>query len=254
VEQTTNAVHPTARVGRGTTIGAYTVLGVQVVVGEDCVTGNGVVLHPGTQVGDRVRIDDHAVLGKRPMRGPRSAITRESPLEHATVGDDSLISTAAIVYAGARLGRRVLIADLASIRENSSIGDETGHWPQRRGRKPDVDRRAMQDRNERLHHGDHDHRRRLFHRTGSHLHQRRLSRPLREAVRAPRRTDPRDGRPGRRQQRGASRSPHRTGRARRAGAVVTRDVPARTLVMGIPAAVRGPVPEDELLENQPDRR
>jgi acetyltransferase-like isoleucine patch superfamily enzyme len=35
-----------------------------------------------------------------------------------------------------------------------------------------------------------------------------------------------------------------------AGAVVTRDVPARTLVMGIPAAVRGPVPEDELLENQ----
>ena len=254
VEQTTNAVHPTARVGRGTTIGAYTVLGEQVVVGEDCVIGIGVVLHPGTQVGDRVRIDDHAVLGKRPMRGPRSAITRESPLEHATIGDDSLIGTAAIVYAGARVGRRVLIADLASIRENSSIGDETVI-----GRNVAVENRTSIGARCKIE-------------TNAYITA--ITTIGDDCFIAPEVTFTNDDFLGRSEKRfehhggpiletgarvGANSTVLPGRRIARdglvaAGAVVTRDVPARTLVMGIPAAVRGPVPEDELLENQPDRR
>jgi serine acetyltransferase len=37
-----------------------------------------------------------------------------------------------------------------------------------------------------------------------------------------------------------------------ASAVVTRDVPAHTVVVGIPAREYGPVPEEQLLENQVD--
>lgn len=38
-----------------------------------------------------------------------------------------------------------------------------------------------------------------------------------------------------------------------AGAVVTRDVPARAVVMGVPARVVGEVPEAELFRDQPLR-
>lgn len=35
-----------------------------------------------------------------------------------------------------------------------------------------------------------------------------------------------------------------------AGAVVTRDVPARAVVMGVPAPATGAVPDDQLLERK----
>ena len=254
MEQALSAVHPTARIGRGTTIGAYTVVGEHVVVGEDCVIGNGVVLHPGTQVGDRVRIDDHAVLGKQPLRGPRSAITRASTPEHATVGDDSLIGTAATVYAGARVGRRVLIADLASIRENTTIGDETVI-----GRNVTVENRTSVGARCKIE-------------TNAYITA--ITTIGDDCFVAPEATFTNDDFLGRSEKRfehhggpilevgarvGANSTVLPGRRIARdglvaAGAVVTKDVPARTLVMGVPASARGPVPEDELLENQPPRR
>jgi hypothetical protein len=76
-------------------------------------------------VGDHVRIDDHAVLGKRPMRAANSATTREQELPGLTVGELSIVGTGVVLYRGAAIGEKVLMADLCTIRENVTVGRGT---------------------------------------------------------------------------------------------------------------------------------
>lgn len=119
-------IHPDAVIGDNADIGRYSVIAEGVTIGNDARIGCHVVIHAGTVIGNGVRIDDHAVIGKRPMAARRSKLTDASkPIEPAAIGDNTLIGTGAIVYAGARIGRDVLIADTAAVREDTIIGDET---------------------------------------------------------------------------------------------------------------------------------
>jgi acetyltransferase-like isoleucine patch superfamily enzyme len=81
------------------------------------------VVYPGTLIGDGCRISDFAVLGKQPVLSPRSTAPREE-LPALELGTGCAISTGAIVFAGTRLGRHVIVADQACIRERCSIGDD----------------------------------------------------------------------------------------------------------------------------------
>jgi UDP-3-O-[3-hydroxymyristoyl] glucosamine N-acyltransferase len=65
------------------------------------------------------------VIGKFPMRAANSAVTKEQELPSATIGSDCIIGTGVVVYRGADIGIKVLIADLATVRENVSVGDYT---------------------------------------------------------------------------------------------------------------------------------
>jgi UDP-2-acetamido-3-amino-2,3-dideoxy-glucuronate N-acetyltransferase len=119
------ALHPSATVGPGTTFGEQCVVGEGVVIGARCRVGHQVVIHDGTVIGDDVRIDDHAVLGKRPMKAANSATTREQELEPLALGDTCIVGTGVVLYRGARIDARVLIADLATVRENVTVGRGT---------------------------------------------------------------------------------------------------------------------------------
>ena len=114
-----------ARIGAGTTWGDHCVFGANVVIGAGCRIGSHVVFHDDVVIGDSVRIDDHAVLGKLPMRAASSATTKEATLAPLSVGDGSIVGTAVILYRGAKLGRRVLVADQATVREDVTVGDRT---------------------------------------------------------------------------------------------------------------------------------
>ncbi len=118
-------VHESASVGEGTTLGYFTVVEADVAIGAGCEIGSNVVIHRGTVIGDHVRIDDNTVIGKLPMKAALSATTDGSTVPPAVIADESLIGACVIVYAGCELGRRVLVADLASIRENVTIGEYT---------------------------------------------------------------------------------------------------------------------------------
>lgn len=118
-------VHPGAELGAGVRVGEHCVIEEQVRIGAGTVLGHGVVVRAGTVVGENIRIDDHAVLGKLPMRSPSSATTEDKELDPLVLGDGCLIGTGAVLYRGARLRRRVLVADLATVREDVLIGDRT---------------------------------------------------------------------------------------------------------------------------------
>ena len=74
------------------------------------------IVYPGTVLGEGVKVLEHAVVGKLPSLSPRSTAKRE-PLPPAELGDGTIVSTGAVVFAGSRLGARVIVGDQACIRE-----------------------------------------------------------------------------------------------------------------------------------------
>lgn len=121
----TSVVHPSAKLGQGTTLGEFCVIEADVRIGAGCRIGHHVVIREGTVVGDTVRIDDHASLGKHPMKAANSATTKEQQLPPLTVGDLCIVGTGVVLYRGAAIDAKVLMADLATIRENVTIGRGT---------------------------------------------------------------------------------------------------------------------------------
>jgi acetyltransferase-like isoleucine patch superfamily enzyme len=81
------------------------------------------VVYPGVELGDDVAIGDHAVVGKQPTLGRRSTAAREE-LPPLVVGDGCAILAGAVVFAGTRLGRGVVVGDQACVRERCELGDE----------------------------------------------------------------------------------------------------------------------------------
>jgi UDP-3-O-[3-hydroxymyristoyl] glucosamine N-acyltransferase len=118
-------VHSTAVVSPDVTLGAFVVIEAGARVGAGCVIGHGVVIRRDTVIGAQVRIDDHAVLGKEPMRAANTAVTKTGDLPPLTIGDGAILGSGAVVYRGATLGERVLVADGAAVRERVTIGDRT---------------------------------------------------------------------------------------------------------------------------------
>ena len=81
------------------------------------------VVYPGTALGEGVRILEYAVVGKQPSLSPRSTAKRED-LPPAELGDGTIVSTGAIVFAGTKIGARVIVGDQACIRERVTLGDD----------------------------------------------------------------------------------------------------------------------------------
>lgn len=81
------------------------------------------VVHPGTVLGEGVRVLEHAVVGKQPVLSPRSTAKRE-PLPPAVLGAGTVVSSGAIVFAGSTLGSRVIVGDQACVRERVQLGDD----------------------------------------------------------------------------------------------------------------------------------
>ena len=80
-------------------------------------------VYPGTVLGEGAKVLENAVVGKQPTLSPRSTAKRD-PLPPAEIGDGTIVSTGAILFAGTRLGARVILGDQACVRERCVIGDD----------------------------------------------------------------------------------------------------------------------------------
>jgi acetyltransferase-like isoleucine patch superfamily enzyme len=81
------------------------------------------IVYPGTVLGEGVQVLDGAVVGKQPSLSPRSTAKRE-PLPPTVLGDGTIVSTGAIVFAGTRIGERVILGDQSCVRERVEIGND----------------------------------------------------------------------------------------------------------------------------------
>lgn len=245
-----NWIDKTARIGQGAVLGFGIVVGEGVVIGDGCRIGHHVVIHAWTTIGSGVRIDDGAVVGKDRMKAAISILKDEDCLPGAVIGDRCIVGSYAVIYKGCTVGERVLIADYASVRENAVIGDFTIV-----GRGVTVENSCRVGR---------------YCKLETECYITAYSTIEDRVFVAPGVVTSNDNYVGRTQERfkhfkGVTiRKAGRIGAGAvilpglvvgedalvAAGSVVTRDVPARKVVMGCPARERSDVPEDQLLENQ----
>jgi acetyltransferase-like isoleucine patch superfamily enzyme len=221
-------------------------VGEEVDLPGEVTIGANVVIHTGTVVGDGACIQDGAVLGKPLALGARSTARRDPP-DPLRIGAGATICAGAVVLAGAVVGDRAVIGDQAHVRERALIGAETV-----------VGRGSAIDNDVRL-------GARVRIQTGCYLTAFTLVED--DVFVAPGVTTTNDNTMGRHgpdhELRGATlRRACRVGGAAvllpgidvgeeafvAAGSLVTRDVPARVTVMGVPARVIRDVPEADLLE------
>jgi acetyltransferase-like isoleucine patch superfamily enzyme len=206
-------------------------------------------VYPGTVLGEGVRVLEGAVVGKQPSLSPRSTAKRE-PLPPAEIGDGTIVSTGAIVFAGTRVGARVILGDQSCVRERVEVGDDVVL-----GRGSLIENDTTVGARTKIQAG-------AYVTAYCTLEEDVFIAPCVVTT-----NDDFMGRTERRHEliRGATiRRGARVGGGAilcpaveigeeafvGAGAVVTKDVAPRTLVVGNPARVLREVPEDELLENQ----
>ena len=101
-----SAVYAGARVGGATRIGAH------------------VVIHEGTEVGPDCIVEDGAVLGKRPRLRAGSSADGGDP-GPLVIGRGATICSGAVLYAGAYVGPGAIIGDQTQVRERATIGEGT---------------------------------------------------------------------------------------------------------------------------------
>lgn len=230
--------------------GAHVHVGREVSIGRGSVIGCNVVIHDGTRIGRNVRVDDGSVLGKQPLRSRQSAVTRVVNLPPATIGDDALIGSHAVVYRGATIGMGVLIADQATVREETTVGELTIV-----GRGVAVENQVSIGRRCKIE-------------TGAYVTAKSTIGDF--CFVAPEVTFTNDNYVGRTEERFKHFGGVTMERGARiganatvlpgmvigadalvaAGSVVTRPVPAGMVVMGAPARVVRPVPQEQLLQSQ----
>jgi UDP-2-acetamido-3-amino-2,3-dideoxy-glucuronate N-acetyltransferase len=79
------------------------------------------VVAPGTLIGRGCVIEAHAVLGKLPRLAGRTA----PELPPLVLGDGVTVCAGAVLYAGSRIGEACIVGDQAQVRERTTIGART---------------------------------------------------------------------------------------------------------------------------------
>src|SRR5512132_3625924 len=210
--------------------------------------GQNVVVYPGTVIGDGCRIGDNVVLGKQPALSPRSTAPRDElpPLE---LGEGTIVSTGSVVFAGTKVGARVILGDQSCVRERCELGDDVV-----------VGRGSLVENDTTIG---------ALTKIQAEAYITAYSTLEDNVFIAPCVVTTNDNFMGRTEQRHALIKGPTIRRGARvgggailcpgievgedafvgAGAVVTKDVPPRTVVIGSPARVLREVPDDELLES-----
>jgi acetyltransferase-like isoleucine patch superfamily enzyme len=98
-------------------------LGAGVEIGAGVSFGAHVVVHAGTVIGCGCTVDDHAVLGRRPRLARGSSAAGD--LDRLELGEGVTVCAGAIVLAGSTVRERSIIGDQSFIRERSSVGADS---------------------------------------------------------------------------------------------------------------------------------
>jgi acetyltransferase-like isoleucine patch superfamily enzyme len=207
------------------------------------------IVYPGTVLGEGVKVLEYAVVGKQPSLSPRST-AKPTELLPAQIGDGTVVSTGAVVFAGSQIGARVILGDQSCVRERVVIGDDVV-----------IGRGSLVENDTTIG---------AMSKIQAEAYITAYSTLEEQVFIAPCVVTTNDNFMGRTERRHALRKGPTIRRGARvgggaillpgveigeeafvgAGAVVTKDIEARMLVVGSPARVMRPVAEDELLENQ----
>ncbi|HUE28513.1 MAG TPA: acyltransferase [Solirubrobacteraceae bacterium] len=111
-----------AELAAGVEIGAAAVIHDGARIGAGARIGSGTVVHAGVEVGERCVVEDLVVLGKRPRLRAGSSAAGAGELAALVLGSGVTVCCGAVVYSSARIGEGAIIGDQVQVRERSTIG------------------------------------------------------------------------------------------------------------------------------------
>jgi acetyltransferase-like isoleucine patch superfamily enzyme len=94
------------------------------VLPHDVELGANVVIHPGVELGAGVRIQDAVVIGK-PVVLSRTSGAPIRDAEPTVIGDGATIAAQAVVVVGASIGPGAFVGDQSHVRERARIGSDS---------------------------------------------------------------------------------------------------------------------------------
>jgi len=92
------------------------------ILADDVVVGHGAVVASGTRIGSGCVIEPHAVVGKRARLRPGSSAARKGEPDPLVIEDGATICAGAVVYAAARVGAGAIVGDQSQLRERATLG------------------------------------------------------------------------------------------------------------------------------------
>jgi acetyltransferase-like isoleucine patch superfamily enzyme len=114
-------VDPGASLADDVTLGPGAVVHAGVRIAAGAVIGACAVVGAGTSLGAGCVVEDGAVLGKRARLRPGSSA--HGDIGELSIADEVTICAGAVVYAGARIGSGSIVGDQAHVRERAAIGE-----------------------------------------------------------------------------------------------------------------------------------
>lgn len=93
------------------------------IIDDSVYLGNHVTVYPMVDIGPDSVVMDGAVVGRLPLSNANTTRPVLREFQRLSIGAGSIIGCNAVLYTGSRLGEKVLVGDLASIREGCTIGD-----------------------------------------------------------------------------------------------------------------------------------
>lgn len=260
-------VHPDAKIGERFRPAPFGLIDGGVIIGDDVAIGSfvhicaGARIGAGTVIGDHVTIcadaklgegclvADFAILGRRPRLSP-SSTAKSGELKGVVLGEGCSVGSHTVLMAGSSFGKGCVVGDNAGVRERCRIGDNVVV-----GRSVTVENDTEIGSRTKI-------------QSGAYITAYVVIEE--DCFIAPMVVTTNDNYMGRTQERFKHLKGCTVRRGARVGggshilpgieigeeafvatgSVVTRDVPAGKLVMGVPAKVVKDVPQDELLENQ----
>jgi acetyltransferase-like isoleucine patch superfamily enzyme len=91
----------------------------------DVVIQPGAVIHAGVRLGAGCLVESGAVVGKQPRLRPGSSAAASAPAGPLVVGEGVTICAGAVLYAGATIGPGAIIGDQSQVRERAVVGAHT---------------------------------------------------------------------------------------------------------------------------------
>jgi len=104
-------------------VGKNTIIHEGAVVGDGAVIGNNVTIYPDVILGKDCTIADCAVLGKKPKLAA-SSTAGGGELGPLMMGDKCVVGAHTVVMAGSTFGDGCVVGDNAGVRERCAIGDD----------------------------------------------------------------------------------------------------------------------------------
>lgn len=113
----------TAKIGNNGVFGYNIVVHDNVTIGANSYIGNNVVVHKEVTVGENAYIEDNAVLGRVPRSG--ASVRRKPPkdIKPLRIGNNFVMGVGSMVYRGVDIGDKCMLGDMASVRENVALGE-----------------------------------------------------------------------------------------------------------------------------------